>query len=583
MNKLTYTLALAFLLLFSACDNENLDNLLSFDFDSKVEEISKGQSPISTNEILNKELKITNWYVDYFHNNAKIGNWNDYNENITQSQKSKVYSFGAEKFNIWLNQNIINSSPYAIDKLDLVINKLRCIIKKDANNLYIYYNDKNKDIIATTFGVSLDNDFGKSLSPEGDVNAIGTIVLSVGDNINIESEMQINSFDLVNKFAYRKSIQNQVYESISLTSSNNTYKLSNNNSSLNIELNNNIDLSNIALERNKTLFNAFLTGSTFEFKNHELKISKIAHEDGSGNSYLVFGKLVQADQDVKFYYNAQSGKEHWLIAPENNPVNNNAVNLVNNFVQRRSIDNQVFETIIPTNDSYTFRLYNNQSQKDMIITDQDLDLSNISSERVRNLFGAFISKQNFIFKGVSLAIDKISHEDGSGYSFLVFGKAYGSSKLLKFYYNTMSGKEHWLIAPDSNPVSMNSAATMVNKFVNRSEINNHIFETMELNSDKYIFKLSNNNTINLVTISDQDLNISALSSDRVKNLFSAFINRLSFNFKSHDLLIHKISHEDGSGNSFLVFAESVSTHQQLKFYYNTMSGKEHWLIAPTNN
>ena len=72
-------------------------------------------------------------------------------------------------------------------------------------------------------------------------------------------------------------------------------------------------------------------------------------------------------------------------------------------------------------------------------------MANITPERAKLLFEKFMTKNPFSFKGVSVLINKIDHEDGSGNSFLVYGTA--GNKNVKFYYNTASGKEHWLIAP----------------------------------------------------------------------------------------------------------------------------------------
>jgi hypothetical protein len=54
----------------------------------------------------------------------------------------------------------------------------------------------------------------------------------------------------------------------------------------------------------------------FTFKGVDVMISKITHEDGSGNSFLVYGKTTANNEDVAFYYNTESGKEHWNQAPQ---------------------------------------------------------------------------------------------------------------------------------------------------------------------------------------------------------------------------------------------------------------------------
>ncbi len=126
-----------------------------------------------------------------------------------------------------------------------------------------------------------------------------------------------------------------------------------------------------------------------------------------------------------------------------------AIDLVQNFNDRKLIFDQVFNVLVSTGDDHTFKLSGGQDNKNhaFTITNKEIDLSGISTERVKVLYTSFLTKKSFIFKDIAVDITKIAHEDGSGGNLLVYGIAEKSKETVNFYYSTNINKQHWLDAP----------------------------------------------------------------------------------------------------------------------------------------
>jgi hypothetical protein len=356
-----------------------------------------------------------------------LTNGQDQNEHLIQikNQQIDLANITPERAKL-LYEKFMTKNPFSFKGVNVVINK---IDHEDGsgNSFLVYGNAGNKNV--KFYYNTASNKEHWLIAPTN-------------------SNSDITSYDLVQKFHDRDKINNQVFNTIKTTNDAYQFVLTNGqgqNEHLIQIKNQQIDLANITPERAKLLFEKFMTKNPFSFKGVNVVINKIDHEDSSGNSFLVYGTA--GNQNIKFYYNTASNKEHWLIAPANSNSDITSYDLVQKFHDRDKINNQVFNTIKTTNDAYQFVLTNGQGQNEHLIQikNQQIDLANITPERAKLLFEKFMTKNPFSFKGVSVLVNKIDHEDGSGNSFLVYGTA--GHKNVKFYYNTASGKEHWLIAP----------------------------------------------------------------------------------------------------------------------------------------
>ncbi|MGB5988652.1 MAG: hypothetical protein WBG43_02785, partial [Marinifilaceae bacterium] len=201
--------------------------------------------------------------------------------------------------------------------------------------------------------------------------------------------------------------------------------------------------------------------------------------------------------------------------------------------------------------------------------------------RAKLLFTAFLKKQAFVFKGVDVMINKICHDDGSGNSLLVYGTTGSNNENVEFYYNIKTVNEHWNTAPTSTITKEFTSYDLIDKFIKRQNILNHVFNKIETTTASNQFELSGipgstDVSKTMVSITNQLVNLDNITLNRAKLLFTSFLKKQAFVFKGVDVMINKICHEDGSGNSFLVYGTTGSNSKNVVFYYNTRTNEEHW-------
>lgn len=126
-----------------------------------------------------------------------------------------------------------------------------------------------------------------------------------------------------------------------------------------------------------------------------------------------------------------------------------ATDLVQKFNDRELIFDQTFNILTSTDKDYAFQLSGGQDNQihDFVIAKKQVDLSTLSSERVKILYTSFLTKKSFSFESTAVTITKIAHEDGSGGSLLVYAKTDKTKEAVSFYYSTKVEKQHWLDAP----------------------------------------------------------------------------------------------------------------------------------------
>lgn len=126
-----------------------------------------------------------------------------------------------------------------------------------------------------------------------------------------------------------------------------------------------------------------------------------------------------------------------------------AIKLVQNFNDRELLFDQVFNVLESASEDYKFKLSVGQDGQvyDFTIANKEIVLDAITTDRVKLLYTSFLTRKNFLFKAVLVKISKISHEDGSGGSLIVYGITETTQEPVIFYYNTESNNEHWLDAP----------------------------------------------------------------------------------------------------------------------------------------
>lgn len=137
---------------------------------------------------------------------------------------------------------------------------------------------------------------------------------------------------------------------------------------------------------------------------------------------------------------------------------NSANQLMEKFIGRQMISNQIFNTIKVSDGPNTFYLADgaDNDNHEINLSNNNMDLSSVTTERGKLLFEPFLKKQTFTFKGVVLKINRISHEDGSGNGFLVYGTTEDNATEVSFYYNIKEVKEHWINGPQSGNTNTNS-------------------------------------------------------------------------------------------------------------------------------
>ncbi|MCT4589000.1 MAG: hypothetical protein N4A71_14355 [Carboxylicivirga sp.] len=399
---------------------------------------------------------------------------------------------------------------------------------------------------------------------------------------------EIPSYELAQKFNDRTSILNNVFNTLKSTDDAYTFELSEGQDSKTYTVllsNQVVDLANVTPQRASSLYTAFLSHQAYTFKGVDVNINRITHESGNGGSLLVFGVTTQTSENVKFYYDTHSDKEHWLIAPES--AGNSEMpsyELAQKFNDRTSILNNVFNTLKSTDDAYTFELSEGQDSEThtVILSNQTIDLANVTPQRASSLYTAFLSHQAYAFKGFDVKINRITHESGNGGSLLVYGVTTQTSENVKFYFDTHSDKEHWLIAPESAGNFEIPSYELVQKFNDRTSILNNVFNTLKVTDDIYTFELSEGQDSETykVQLSNQVVDLANITPKRAKDLYTAVLSHNTYRFLGIDVKINKITHESGNGGSLLVFGVTTQTSENVKFYYETNSTKEHWLIAP---
>jgi hypothetical protein len=130
--------------------------------------------------------------------------------------------------------------------------------------------------------------------------------------------------------------------------------------------------------------------------------------------------------------------------------------------------------------------------------------------------------------------------------------------------------------------SIDNETLLIEKFKNREEILNQVFNTIEKTNENtsYVLSGGNDDTKYKMNLVNQKIDLTGIGSERAKLLFKSFLINTNFIFKGVDVKINKIIHEDGSGSSFLVSGVTSQTAEIVTFYYNTSMVKEHWLISP---
>ena len=465
------TLNLLLLLIAIAFVGCSKDKGPSINFNDKVREITTNKQFVpKLQQFTPASYKCTNWRIDFYNEVEKVGEWDSYNKSILDNEKLFVYHFENMQLNVVSSQmNPSNPSDKPLmstsyewdDNGTLTIDNISYVVKMQNEKLYLYYDitdvlDKEKML-----NVTVENTYGKSLANEAGVLGIGRIELTSVNGKTINTTDINSANQLMEKFIGRQMISNQIFNTIKVSDGPNTFYLAdgadNDNHEINLS-NNNMDLSSVTTERGKLLFEPFLKKQTFTFKGVALKINRISHEDGSGNGFLVYGTIEDNATEVSFYYNIKEVKEHWIIGPQDENNINSANQLMEKFIGRQMISNQIFNTIKVSDGPNTFYLADgaDNDNHEINLSNNNMDLSSVTTERGKLLFEPFLKKQTFTFKGVALKINRISHEDGSGNGFLVYGTTEDNATEVSFYYNIKEVKEHWINGPQSGNTNTNT-------------------------------------------------------------------------------------------------------------------------------
>ncbi|BDD12806.1 hypothetical protein FUAX_52380 (plasmid) [Fulvitalea axinellae] len=396
--------------------------------------------------------------------------------------------------------------------------------------------------------------------------------------LEIKVEGTIPAYQLAQKFNDRENINGGLYNVIAHGSGENEFNLSLSNASdITVTLETPIDIENVTPVLAKDLYGKFFKKDAYTFKDVNVRISEISHEDGSGGSLIVKGTDAQQNE-VTFYINTNTGKSHWLSGPYLNQ-DIPAYQLAQKFNDRQNFDGRVFNILTRGQHNNQYILSGSNGEDLTIGIQSPADVANVSPERARSIYEKFFNKQAYVFKDISVDITKIAHEDGSGGSLLVTGYDNQQNEVT-FYINTTTGKEHWLSGPYLNQDI--PAYQLAQKFNDRQNFNGRVFNILARGQQNNQYILSGSNGEDLTIGVQNPVDVANVSPERARFIYEKFFNKQAYVFKDVSVDITKIAHEDGSGGSLIVSGYD-NQQNEVTFYINTTTGKEHWLSGPYLN
>lgn len=589
--KKIYKIVLLVCVVFMSCEKSSDNNANTIEnLDSKVKSILGDKvTAAELKDFHKKEWKCTTWDVNFYNGDEKVGTWNSFDKTMKTLEKSQTYRFYNNKFTVLsVNSTLKSSTPslpesFSYDwneKGEISINGVKIYLRMLDSSLVMLFNTKDLNKVGSLFNVTVDNAFGNIISEGSDME--GMVVSRFRKNNPLEGNSILNmtAQNMVEAFINNENIQNSKYLDIK-RKDNNVFILSmGTGASVAVRLNTSGQLS-LSNSRAQKIFDALIYGGVFNVLGEDVRVQSIFY-DNPESKVLKVDALTSIGQYVTFRYNLESDKQEWVIAPQEvESMEMSSYDLVQKFHDRTAINDHVYNSLEITTINNCFMLVDSLAGKLLKVSldNNSVDLANVTPERAIGLFYKFMKNDFYVFKDYKVKIFRITHENGSGGNFLVYGRT-EAGEFVKFYIDTKSDKQHWLVSPQ-NVIDINlESYDLVKKYLDRAHIYNQVFNTIAKTNVENVYELSGAGGVSVkVSIQNNQIDLANITPERAKVLFNAFLRGEYYIFKDVKVMINKISHEDGSGDSFLVYG-ITDTNKTVKIYFNTRTNKEHWLISP---
>ena len=267
---------------------------------------------------------------------------------------------------------------------------------------------------------------------------------------------------------------------------------------------------------------------------------------------------------------------------------NLSTNVITSFMASVEIEGQTYNTVsVDENSDAQFYFSNLSEDKLLFSLPEDFKESNLETLNLNTLISSFFLHENYPFLSYSLILTEITLEDGSGTSFLVKATTVSGDENVEFYINIDTDKKHWIVEPTSESEKVSNlvlSLEMVQYFHDYKEVNGIVYAYLSFEENApsvFYFYNVNDNKEELELSIPSDFSLSGMSSVLAQELFTNFFAHNQHTFMGVELNLLGIVHEDGSGGSFLVLATTVDSDEEVVFYLNTNTGKQHWSTAPT--
>ncbi|WP_282039430.1 hypothetical protein [Saccharicrinis aurantiacus] len=590
MNFFNRAIILVGILFLWACQNDDAISPI-LDLSNKVSELTgTSLSDASKDEVKEIEWKCTNWDTKFYKGTEEVGTWDGYSKTISDSEKNQVYRITDDTFSV-ANAEPLKTSGDTInyhcqwdEDGTITIDKVVFLLKKEQEHLVLFFDTKDAISVAKIFNVSIDNTFGGDLNKH-ELEGLGIIKFKKHAFINKQIE-EIEANLLIQSFHDKDLLFETVYKTISINTNSSIFTLDDaeNNSTTLVSLSNEeINLSSVNPQRAQTLFTHFLKASPFNFEDISIKIDTISHKENTSNGFIVKGASIESNERLSFYMNTASEEEYWINEPINTTHTISALDLVQGFIDRTPLLGYTFNFLNNTGTAFKYRLEGSEEDlaiREVNILNENVDLSQLSNKNAIALFSAFLKAESYTFNSYNLSLSNISHDDDKDGGFIVNGNITETYESISFYYNINTQEESWILPPRAFKEEI-SANDLFNNFNKRLSISGGVFDNMGWSESNTTFTI-NSNTITQsrrITVSDDVINLSNLSPERAKTLFTAFANRSHFTFDNTSIITDSISHKDETGGSLIVYGTTL-TENQVSFYYNTNDEEEYWIVAP---
>ena len=566
------------IIIFGSCSDEevvspgaNLNIMVS-------ELIESNQSPANADDIQTQEWSFTNWDINFYKENEKVGEWNGYKNTVKSNEKKQVYRIGKNNFNIMsvANSDLKNTSTdstkvytckWSNDGI-LTVNGIKLSVKIEDNNLVIYYNTNDAVEVSKIFNVTIDNTYGNDLNENG-VVGLGIIKLKPLNPLSNAIKTELSTQQIIENFIDQKEIEGGIYKSIRTDSCLCNLILEEGTKPAIALTTDTINFVKLTNQRADSLFNALLVKHHFNVLMYDVVVSQISFYENSKSVFKVQANTL-ANEYVVFLYDINSNDESWLIAPEQ-PTGNiiSSYDLAQKFHDRQPIFSKVYSKLWHGYKANSFIL-SDSLMKDtsaVEISNQQIDLSDVSPIRAKELLTPFMKNTEFSFKNVALKLDTISHYiSNTTPGFYVNATTISNSEQVSFYYETENEVEYWLKAPN-NTIQNDSIYSyeLVQKFINRQKIFDQKFHELRTKGDSWL--LNGIGYEKEFKLYDNSIDLSNVTPQNVVPFFKSLLNKYEYNYKGYNISLNGIRFK-GDDTTGIVMDGFTNGNEYVEFYFN---------------